>query len=119
MSSPLKQQTHLHEYERSKANLNIYRCIHPDCTHYQKREYLVGKRAQCHKCKDSFILMQEQLKSGRKIRGIKFPVCIKCSKSPKAKDLIKLEDILVKELNELFPSIEEKLENEFDSEVTN
>ena len=77
--STLEKFTHtLHEYERSKSNKEIYRCVHPDCHHYKRREFLLGKRAQCFKCKSSFILTRLQLNNFH-------PVCEYCTKSPRAK----------------------------------
>ncbi len=89
---------HLHEYERSVSNIEIYRCLHPDCSHYAKREFLVGKRAICHKCKNPFLLMQKQLKAGQKVRGILHPTCSFCSKNKKTAKLTELTEILEKEV---------------------
>src|SRR6187399_203489 len=69
---------HLHEYMRSVVNKNIYRCVDPDCTHYQSREFLEGKRARCYKCKREMLLSKGQLKN-------RVPVCTECSKSKAAK----------------------------------
>lgn len=69
----------IHEYERSKTNKNIYRCLHPDCNHHRHKEFLLGKRATCHKCKSPFILSKTQLAN-------KWPVCGGCTRSPKAKE---------------------------------
>ncbi|SRR6266498_2737814 len=101
---------HLHEYQRSVSSIEIYRCMHPDCNHYTRREFIVGKRALCHKCKQPFIMTQKQLKAGQKVRGILHPTCIFCSKSKKAKTLTNIEEILEKEV---FSSsnIEENKEN--------
>ena len=66
---------HVHSYERSIANKGIYRCIHPDCAHYQRVAYLIGKRAECSKCHDTFILTREQLVKMK----VKLPVCLGCS----------------------------------------
>ena len=89
---------HLHEYMRSSSNKDIYRCVDPDCTHYQQKEFLVGKRARCHKCKNDMILTKDQLMN-------KIPSCMNCSKSRVAKRVKDvrgfLEEILPKEkLNE-------------------
>jgi len=69
---------HLHEYVRSNANKKIYRCMDPDCTHYQSRDYLEGKRARCHKCKEEMILTKLQLRN-------RVPVCLDCTRSHKGK----------------------------------
>jgi len=74
----------LHIYERSVSNIEIYRCTHPDCSHYIKREFLIGKRAECCKCHQSFIIPKSQLKAGQKKPGRKNLVCFTCTKSPKA-----------------------------------
>ena len=70
-------EKHVHEYERSQSNKKIYRCISPDCAHYQQREFLVGKRAVCHKCKRFFILTWRKLRAKR-------PICDYCVASPQA-----------------------------------
>ena len=54
---PELKPKHLHEYMRSASNKDIYRCVDPDCTHYQSRAFLEGKRARCYKCKQEMILM--------------------------------------------------------------
>ena len=69
---------HLHEYMRSSGSKNIYRCVDPDCTHYQSKEFLIGKRARCYKCKNEMLLNKSQLSN-------KVPVCLECSKSKSAK----------------------------------
>lgn len=79
MSSILKDklESHfLHIYERSKSNKNIYRCIHPLCPYYQKKEFILGKLAECPSCHRGFILDRIQLRNKR-------PRCVKCSKSTK------------------------------------
>lgn len=88
MSAVEKFSHTLHEYERSKDNKEYYRCIHPDCTHYQRRGRLEGKRAICHKCKNPFILSWAQLRN-------KYPVCDFCTKSPKAEALRAARDIAI------------------------
>jgi len=46
---------HLHTYIRSKTNKNIYRCDHPECSHYDSIDKLQGKKAKCH-CGREFLL---------------------------------------------------------------
>ena len=86
---------HLHEYMRSSGSKNIYRCTDPDCTHYQQKEFLLGKRARCGKCKNEMILTKDQLKN-------RVPSCMNCSKSRASKRVKEvrsfLEDILPKEV---------------------
>ena len=78
---------HIHEYQRSRSNKLIYRCVHPDCTHYTQKEFLEGKRALCRKCKDPFILTADQLKNLN-------PVCLNCSKSKKAERVQDMAEVL-------------------------
>ena len=87
---------YVHEYERSKSNKEIYRCLHPQCSHYKKREFLVGKEAICHKCKNKFILTWLQLRNKR-------PVCEFCTKSPKSSELQNMRELTSKtlDINEL------------------
>ena len=89
-----KPFTHiLHTYMRSEVSKEVYRCIHPDCKHYHRRAFLIGKRAECHKCHESFILTKSKLRC-------KYPVCDTCSKSPKAKELILAQELVAKGLFE-------------------
>lgn len=67
----------IHSYQRSPYNKEVYRCIKPTCSHYQKKGYLLGKEALCTKCDEPFILTREQLRN-------KNTVCVACSRSPKA-----------------------------------
>jgi hypothetical protein len=90
---------HVHEYERSKTNQRIYRCIHPECTHFIKRDLLIGKNVVCSKCKEIFPARQNQLRAGQKVAGTKTLTCLACCKSPGSKNIIAakefLKDILI------------------------
>ena len=90
----------LHEYERSKSNKEIYRCVHPDCHHYKRREFLLGKRAQCFKCKSPFILTRLQLKNFH-------PVCEYCTKSPRAKESLIAKELVEKLTNNVLEGLKE------------
>ncbi len=87
-----RYKDHVHTYERSLSNKEVYRCIDADCPHYQKREFLIGKRALCPSCRNPFILEWVQLKYKR-------PVCLNCSKSKKA---VQVRDIK-SQIADLFP----------------
>ena len=82
MSTVLKPkfQHEWHIWERVKTKKHLYRCIHPDCPTYKNKEMLTGKRAECPKCHELYILTYEKLRN-------KLPTCDMCSKSPKAKEL--------------------------------
>lgn len=69
-----------HIWERSISNKKIYRCKHPDCSTYKDRAFLEGKRAECPKCGELYILTYAKLRN-------KLPTCDMCSKSPKAEEL--------------------------------
>lgn len=64
---PLK---HVHCYEWVLDNHSLYRCIHPDCTHWRRKNLLRGKRAVCL-CGKEFILNHDSLK-------LKNPHCNNC-----------------------------------------
>jgi formylmethanofuran dehydrogenase subunit E len=86
--SAIQKFTHpIHEYERSKYNKEVYRCVHPECTHFSRKGFLVGKRATCSKCKNPFILSLAQLRN-------KKPVCDYCCKSPKAAELREAKELV-------------------------
>jgi len=114
MSKTLEKFIHFtHEYERSKSNKEIYRCLHPKCTHYKKREFLIGKEAICHKCKNTFILTLIQLKN-------KIPVCDYCTKSPKAQELKRARTLVEGDLNlSILNQAKEELKKETKEEFKN
>lgn len=80
MAAVLKDANrHLHTYEKSATRnsnwkLQIYRCIDPDCRHYEQAEKIIGKRARCHECKGEIIITKDQIKN-------KIIVGMCCSKS--------------------------------------
>ena len=76
---------HLHIYERSSVNKQIYRCIDPYCTHFCNKALLLGKAAKCFKCGREFLLDAYDLK-------LKRPLCPNCGT-----DSISLEGKKVKE----------------------
>ena len=92
----------IHEYERSKNNKDVYRCIHPRCTHYQRREFLVGKEARCAKCKEEFILTWRDLRA-------KKPVCQYCHESKKSRELKVAKEAAFSVLNELPDDLKQNL----------
>ena len=63
---------HLHIYERVKHKPEIYRCIHPECSHYDKKYLLTGKRAKCV-CGNDYLLTARALK-------LKKPHCDSCGR---------------------------------------
>lgn len=98
----INKAKHYHEYQRSKTNKDIYRCIHPECNHYTHRQFIEGKRSECHDCKKLFIVPKEQLKN-------KFLRCELCNKSKKAEDTNIAKNIIGDTLLEL---AKEERENE-------
>lgn len=82
-----KPEKHIHEYSRSRTNKKIYRCVHPECTHYNQKEFLEGKKARCRKCHQPFILDKTQLKN-------KDPRCLKCSASKAGAQTRKITEVL-------------------------
>jgi len=89
----LNKKDHLHTLERSRMNPKVYRCMHPECTYFQRAEFVVGKKAMCV-CGRAFIIPRIMaLKDKRKTL-----VCEFCTKSKKSKQLNatteKIQDIL-------------------------
>jgi RNase P subunit RPR2 len=91
---------HLHSYERSKNNMEIYRCIHPQCTHFTRRELIVGKEVTCTKCHEPMIAKNEQLHAGHNQIGVKKLTCLMCGNSPKRHQIQAIEDVLSDVLND-------------------
>lgn len=85
---------HIHEYERSKTNIEIYKCTHPSCTHYTTRDLLLGKEIICSKCKEVAVATQMQLKAGQVRKGVKSLTCLKCSRSPKRLEAIASQELV-------------------------
>lgn len=97
MSSVLKPRFHhdYHTWRRNKKNKEYYHCSHSECFTQQPRDVLVGKRAECPKCHDLFVLTYENLRT-------KIPVCRACSKSPKAAEFREqkaLADSLIQDMS--------------------
>lgn len=84
---------HTHTYQRI-ANTEQYRCIHPDCSHFAHKKFLLFKRALC-RCGESFILDKNQL-------NLKTPHCIHCTKKvgDKVSKKIKMIDRIQEMLND-------------------
>lgn len=106
-----KLPNHLHTLERSSTNLKVYRCIHPDCTFFQRVEFIVGKRALC-KCGIEYIVDRQQAIKQKN----KSLVCANCSKSKKNKKLKETSDFL----KDIFTDLETSIingENENENEI--
>lgn len=88
-------EKHLHRYVRSRTRKDIYRCVHPDCTHYNRAELIIGKRAECSKCGAEMIIEESQAIKYK----TKYLTCLNCSKSKKAQEYKitrdKIRDILI------------------------
>lgn len=79
-------QKHFHTYKRSK-NKNIFRCTKPDCTHYNTKEMITGKRAECPVCHGTFILSTDSLRRAE-------PRCLSCQTGKKGETARKAFNIL-------------------------
>lgn len=108
MSSLMKNEHILHIYQRSRDNIEIYRCIHPDCTHYQKRSLIIGKRAEC-KCGTAFIIAAKDVKGGKQ-KGKLNLNCFKCSKSPKKLEILAQQEMAEGVMDEI---LKEEFEEKF------
>jgi hypothetical protein len=67
---------HVHIYEKISVG-TTFKCTVPGCPHFISEKLLVGRRAACYKCKDTFIVTTEHLR--RKKLG-----CMDCEKPPTA-----------------------------------
>ncbi len=85
---------HLHTYRRSKDNIDIYRCTDPHCTHYAKRDAILGKEIRCAKCHAPTLALQMQLKSGQNRPGRKDLTCLEHSSSPRATEAAAVSSVL-------------------------
>jgi len=74
---------HLHTYQRIKPKSDRYMCMHPDCSHIQRKELLVGKRAMCI-CGNDYYLTSNVLK-------LKIPHCPDCTKGKSKIDPLDLQ----------------------------
>lgn len=80
----MPSKKHYHIYERigsyKKPNTQ-YRCIDPDCTHWNYKDMLRGKRAMCE-CGTTYLLTWDQLRLRR-------PRCAKCSTGKRHEEYMK------------------------------
>ena len=70
----MASKNHYHIYERVgsvKQQNPRYRCIDPDCTHFQTKDLIMGNRAMCE-CGTTFLLTWDVIR-------LKRPRCAKCS----------------------------------------
>lgn len=83
---------HLHRYERHKTRKDIYKCVHPECTHYNSADMIVGKKAECSKCGNPMII--------DKIQALRYKnkhlTCLDCSNSKQAKKHRAAKDVIAK-----------------------
>lgn len=98
---PIKQ--HLHTYERSKLNAKTYRCVDPECSHFARRELLLGKYAECPFCKEKFILNSEELDLAK-------PKCQYCKKGGPGRSK-ELEQELTKILAEEPDALQQRIKD--------
>lgn len=85
---------HFHTYERMKGNKDVFRCIHSECSHIQRKEMLLGKKATCPICESKFLLTAQDLHQ----KAARRPRCIMCSGSKKAQDFRKRKDEIEKSI---------------------
>lgn len=46
-----------HKYQRIKqTSRNIWRCMLTNCTHFLRREEIIGKESICHRCGKKFLI---------------------------------------------------------------
>ena len=74
---------HLHTYQRIKPGDSRYLCIHPDCSHTQRKELMLGKRAMCY-CGNEYYLTSNVLK-------LQNPHCPDCTKGHSKIDPLDLQ----------------------------
>lgn len=78
---------HVHTYERSKLNKTVYRCTDPGCSHFARRELLIGKYALCGACGMKFVLDEKQLEN-------KVPRCLNCANTKEAHEYREVRSLL-------------------------
>ena len=84
---------HAHRYK--KVNLAsspgkvyiVYRCMLPDCNHYLKPELLIGKRANCWRCGENFVVTAEMARLAK-------PHCKKCTEREESPNRIRVTEPL-------------------------
>jgi len=90
-----KEGKHLHIYMRVPGRKDYYMCMHPDCTHYTHKSFLLNKRALCYFCHEPFIISRATLRLA-KLR------CENCKKngikSQEEFEIKKIQEVLEGEL---------------------
>lgn len=76
----MKPSRHIHKYKRKelgrKTSYIVYACMLPNCSHYLRRELMVGKESICWKCGEVFTLTHKNVGTDRQVK----PKCPKCMK---------------------------------------
>jgi len=86
-----KKYNHFHKYKRTKLGdkgFIVYRCMVPGCSHYLRKELLVGSLCQCWRCEEPMVITSYMLRLAR-------PHCVDCTKKKKV-------DKKIDKLTELF-----------------
>jgi hypothetical protein len=58
-------ERHYHTYQRMKTKSgrkDVYRCLHPECSHYSNKEMIDGKTARCFFCHALYQLSPKSLR---------------------------------------------------------
>ena len=94
---------HYHIYQRSKLNKKTYRCADPDCTHFARKELILGKSAQCPECHEKYILTHYHL-------DLANPKCDRCRAKPKGVNVDVFKDLFDNPQQEI-PKLQSKPED--------
>ena len=72
-------QKHAHRYKRVKLGKNgfeVYKCYKPGCTHYIRKELVIGAIAECWRCRKEFVMTPMNAKQAK-------PHCNACTRTRK------------------------------------
>lgn len=89
----MPNKNHVHTYALYKKRSGkavadkVFKCMHPECTHYAEYERVVGKKSCCNNCGAEFILDWEALQRV-------YPRCLNCTNSKKGRAAQTAEQIM-------------------------
>ena len=89
-----KKETHIHKYIRVRLGKHIvYKCSLANCTHFLRRELVVGRLSICWRCGEPFVMNRESITLAR-------PRCTTCKKTAKKADIAAITEFIEKVVGE-------------------
>lgn len=97
---PSLDHVHIYVFMEKRNGIDYYKCDHPRCTHFTRKETVVNKSSVCSKCR-----IKEVILTRKHLHDRKNPLCLDCQATRQGKVYKEGKDVMENILN----TIEEKL----------